>query len=69
MAEPETERHRSWLRGAAWRATLVLFIVVGAWVTISSAYEWARPFLRYFTVASVAFTLGRFSRRRARDQR
>lgn len=69
MAEPETERRRTWLRGAAWRAILVVFVVVGAWVTISSAYEWARPFLRYFTVASVAFFLGRVSRRRSRERR
>lgn len=68
MAEREREGARSWVRGAAVRAMLVVFVVVGAWVTISNAYEWARPFLRYFTVASVAFTLGRMSARASRKK-
>ncbi len=57
------------MRGAALRGILVVFVVVGAWVTISNAYEWARPFLRYFTVASVGFTIGRLSRRGSRKER
>ena len=48
---------------------LAVFVVVGAWVTISNAYDWARPFLRYFTVASVGFAVGRLSRRGSRTAR
>lgn len=65
----DKEAARPWLRGAAVRVVLAVFVIVGAWVTISSAYDWARPFLRYFTVASVAFTLGRFSARASRKGR
>ena len=57
------------MQGAAWRGVLAVFVVVGAWVTISNAYDWARPFLRYFTVASVGFAVGRLSRRGSRKSR
>jgi len=54
------------MRGAVWRAVLIVFVIVGAWVTIGKAYESVRPLLRYLTVASIGFTLGRLSGRRSR---
>jgi len=57
------------VRGAAWRAILLVFVIVGAWVTIGHVYSSVRPFLRYLTIASIAFTLGRLSGRKARAAR
>lgn len=58
---------RGLLVRVGWRLLLVTFVLVGAWVTISRAYGWARPALRYLTVASVAFALGAAWGRRRRD--
>lgn len=67
--EKEPRNARTMLVGAGWRLLLALFVVVGAWVTISRAYGWARPLLRYLTVASVAFTLGTMYGRHRRERR
>lgn len=48
---------------------IVAFAVVGAWVTFTNAFEWAKPWWRYGTVASIAFTLGTLYGRFRRDER
>jgi hypothetical protein len=39
---------------------LVSLALVGAWVVLGNVWDWARPWWRYATVASVSFTLGTF---------
>jgi hypothetical protein len=39
---------------------LISLALVGAWVVVGNAWDWAKPWWRYATVASVAFTLGTF---------
>jgi uncharacterized membrane protein len=46
--------------GVLGRLLLLALAFVGAWVVLANAYDWARPWWRYVTVASIAFTVGTF---------
>jgi hypothetical protein len=37
---------------------LISLALVGAWVVVGNAWDWAKPWWRYATVASIAFTCG-----------
>jgi len=39
---------------------LVSLALVGAWVVVGNAWDWAKPWWRYATIASIAFTAGTF---------
>ncbi len=54
-AEPKQERARI---GVLTRLVIVVLAFIGAWVVLANAYDWARPWWRYATVASIAFTVG-----------
>jgi hypothetical protein len=44
--------------GVVPRLLLLVLAFIGAWVVLGNAYDWARPWWRYASVASIAFTLG-----------
>ena len=65
-------RERRGIGVLGWLVLLSLAFV-GAWVLLGEAYDWAQPWWRYATVASIAFTLGtfygRFRRHEADEKR
>jgi hypothetical protein len=71
-ADDERDRGRRGIGVLGW-LVLVSLAFVGAWVVLGNAYDWARPWWRYATVASIAFTLGtfygRFRRHEAAEKR
>lgn len=66
MADQEKER-----AGVGFFGWLILLslAVVGAWVLVGEAWDFARPFWRYASVASIAFTIGTFYGRFRRDEK
>jgi hypothetical protein len=48
---------------------LLALAFIGAWVLIGNAWDWARPYWRYASVASIAFTAGTFYGRFRRWER
>ena len=72
MPADDTDRDRRGIGALGWLVLLAL-ACVGAWVVLGNAYDWARPWWRYATVASIAFTLGtfygRFRRHEATEKR
>ncbi|MDQ1520251.1 MAG: hypothetical protein QOI55_1324 [Actinomycetota bacterium] len=55
--------------GVVGRLVLLALAFVGAWVVLGNAYDWARPWWRYATVASISFTVGTFYGRFRRYER
>jgi hypothetical protein len=72
-ADPARERDGRRRVGVIGWLVLLSLALVGAWVVIGEAWDWARPWWRYATVASIAFTLGtlygRFRRFEADEKR
>jgi hypothetical protein len=68
----EPDKDRRGLGVLGWLVLLSL-ACVGAWVLVGNAWDWARPWWRYATVASIVFTLGtaygRFRRSEAERKR
>ena len=64
---PEEKKERAGLGFLGWTILLALALV-GGWVLINNALEWARPWWRYVSVASIAFTIGTFYGRYRKDQ-
>jgi hypothetical protein len=48
---------------------LLTLALVGAYVVIGNAWDWARPWWRYASVASISFTVGAFYGRYRRDRK
>jgi hypothetical protein len=48
-------------------AILLSLALVGAWVVVGNAWDWARPWWRYASIASISFTIGAFYGRYRRD--
>lgn len=48
---------------------LLSLATVGAWVVLGNALDFARPWWRYASIASIAFTLGTFYGRFRRDEK
>jgi hypothetical protein len=48
-------------------AILLSLAFVGAWVVLGNAWDWARPWWRYASIASISFTIGAFYGRYRRD--
>jgi hypothetical protein len=48
-------------------AILLSLAFVGAWVLVGNAWDWARPWWRYASIASISFTIGAFYGRYRRD--
>ena len=63
---PEKEKEGFGLGFLGW-ALLLTLAFVGGWVILGNALDWARPFWRYATVASISFTIGTFYGRYRRD--
>jgi hypothetical protein len=40
------------------RAALVVLAFIGAWVVVGHFWDWAHPWWRYASVASISFTVG-----------
>jgi uncharacterized membrane protein len=59
--------------GVLGRLLLLALAFVGAWVVLANAYDWARPWWRYASIASISFTIGtlygRFRRHEANEKR
>jgi hypothetical protein len=58
-ADGRDKKERRSIGVLGWLVLLSLAFV-GAWVVFGNAYDWARPWWRYATVASIAFTVGTF---------
>jgi len=58
-------------RGVGFLGWLILIALafVGAWVVVGEALDFARPWWRYASVASVSFTIGAFYGRFRRDEK
>ena len=57
MAQDAPERERRGL-GVLARLLIIVLAFVGAWVVVGHLYDWAHPWWRYATVASIFFTIG-----------
>jgi len=44
--------------GVLTRLLVIVLAFIGLWVVIGHAYDWAHPWWRYATIASIFFTLG-----------
>ncbi|MCU1429848.1 MAG: hypothetical protein JWL83_3848 [Actinomycetia bacterium] len=42
------------------RLLLVVLAFIGAWVVVGHFWDWAHPWWRYASVASISFTVGGF---------
>ncbi len=56
-------------RGIGFLGWLILISLafVGLWVVAGNVFEWAKPWWRYASIASIAFTAGTFYGRYRRD--
>ena len=66
-AESEKKERRG--LGVIGRLVILSLALVGAWVVFGNAYDWARPWWRYATIASISFTVGTFYGRFRRYER
>ena len=44
--------------GILTRLVIILLAFVGLWVVLGQLYDWAHPWWRYASVASISFTIG-----------
>jgi hypothetical protein len=72
MSSPVPAEERGGRRGrigfVGW-AILLCLALIGGWVLVTNLLDFARPFWRYVTVASIAFTIGTFYGRFRRSER
>jgi len=64
----QEEREKRGIGFVGWLILLSL-AVVGAWVLVGEAWDFARPFWRYASVASISFTIGSLYGRFRRDEK
>ena len=64
---PAEERRRGRLGFVGW-AILLCLALIGGWVLVSNLLDFAKPWWRYVTVASIAFTIGTFYGRFRRSE-
>ena len=55
---PDREPRERRAVGALTRFVVIVLAFIGAWVVVGHAYDWAHPWWRYATVASLFFTIG-----------
>jgi hypothetical protein len=60
------KRERGGIGFLGW-AVLLTLALVGGWVIVGNAWDWARPWWRYASIASLSFTVGTFYGRYRRD--
>jgi hypothetical protein len=63
---PEEKPGRRGIGFLGWLVLLSLAFV-GAWVVLGNAVDWAKPWWRYASIASISFTVGTFYGRFRRD--
>ena len=63
---PEPDDARGGIGFLGW-AILLSLAFVGGWVILGNAWDWARPWWRYASIASISFTIGTFYGRYRRD--
>ena len=63
---PEPRETRRGIGFLGW-AILLSLALVGGWVIVGNAWDWARPWWRYASIASISFTVGTFYGRYRRD--
>jgi hypothetical protein len=55
-ADPQKQERERF--GVVPRLLIVVLAFIGAWVVLGHAYDWARPWWRYASIASISFTVG-----------
>jgi hypothetical protein len=68
VPESEQKKERAGIGFLGWLILLSLAFV-GGWVVVGNAIDWAKPWWRYASIASISFTVGTFYGRFRRDEK